>query len=93
MKKTPRKSEVKTNADRIRAMKDKELAEFLVNFKNTFGEEYEGEMSCLEWLKSDTKEFNEEECRSLNRIASYCDSECRFECNMKCPFEKENSSK
>lgn len=50
------KNKVKTNADRIRAMKDQELAEFLINFKNTFGEEYEGEMSCLAWLKSNNNE-------------------------------------
>lgn len=40
----------KTNADRIRSMSDEELAEFLITFKNTFGEEYEGEASCMEWL-------------------------------------------
>lgn len=40
-----------TNADKIRSMSDEELAEFLVNFKNTFGEEYEGVMSCLDWLR------------------------------------------
>ena len=45
-----------TNADRIRQMTDEELAEFLANFKNTFGEEYEGEMSCLEWLKDEVEE-------------------------------------
>lgn len=45
----------KTNADRIRSMSDEELAEFLVNFKNTYGDEYEGEMSCLDWLKSEVK--------------------------------------
>lgn len=44
-----------TNADRIRKMSDEELAEFLVGFKNTFGEEYEGEASCMEWLQSETK--------------------------------------
>lgn len=43
----------KTNADRIRNMSDEELAEFLVTFKNTFGEEYEGETSCMEWLQSE----------------------------------------
>lgn len=43
----------RTNADRIRSMSDEELAEFLVNFKNTYGDEYEGEMSCLDWLKSE----------------------------------------
>lgn len=41
-----------TNADRIRNMTDEELAVFLVNFNNTFGEEYEGEQSCLDWLQS-----------------------------------------
>lgn len=45
----------KTNADRIRNMSDEELAEFLVGFKNTFGEEYEGEASCMEWLQSEAE--------------------------------------
>ena len=44
-----------TNADRIRNMSDKELAEFLITFKNTFGEEYEGEASCMDWLKSEAE--------------------------------------
>lgn len=43
----------KTQADKIMVMSDEELAQFLVNFKNTFGEEYEGKMSCLDWLKSE----------------------------------------
>lgn len=42
-----------TNADRIRNMSNEELAEFLTTFKNTFGEEYEGEASCIEWLQSE----------------------------------------
>nr|DAK01982.1 MAG TPA: hypothetical protein [Bacteriophage sp.] len=46
---------VTTNADRIRNMSDEELAEFLVGFKNTFGEEYEGEASCMEWLQSEAE--------------------------------------
>jgi hypothetical protein len=41
-----------TNADRIRNMSDEELAEFLITFKNTFGGEYEGEASCMDWLQS-----------------------------------------
>lgn len=41
------------NADRIRNMSDEELAEFLIAFKNTFGEEYEGQGSCLDWLQSE----------------------------------------
>lgn len=44
-----------TNADMIRNMSDEELAEFLVTFKNTFGEEYEGETSCMDWLQSEAE--------------------------------------
>lgn len=44
-----------TNADRIRNMSDEELAEFLITFKNTFGEEYEGEASCMDWLQSEVE--------------------------------------
>lgn len=44
-----------TNADRIRNMSDEELAEFLITFKNTFGEEYEGEASCMDWLQSEAR--------------------------------------
>lgn len=49
------KDDKQTNADRIRNMSDEELAEFLVGFKNTFGEEYEGEASCMEWLQSEAE--------------------------------------
>ena len=45
-----------TNADRIRSMSDEELAEFLVGFKNTFGEEYEGGASCMEWLRLEAEQ-------------------------------------
>jgi len=45
----------RTNADRIRNMSDEELAEFLITFKNAFGEEYEGEASCMDWLKSEAE--------------------------------------
>lgn len=44
-----------TNADRLRNMSDEELAEFLINFKDTFGEEYEGEASCMDWLQSEAE--------------------------------------
>ena len=47
------KSDKQTNADRIRNMSDEELAEFLITFKNTFGEEHEGEASCMVWLQSE----------------------------------------
>jgi hypothetical protein len=43
-----------TNADRIRSMTDKELAEFISNKARTFGEEYEGYMSALDWLQEAT---------------------------------------
>lgn len=46
----------KSNADRIRNMSDEELAKFLITFKNTFGEEYEGEASCMDWLQSEAEQ-------------------------------------
>lgn len=46
----------KTNADRIRSMTDEELAKFLTTFNNTFGEEYEGESSGLDWLSAESEE-------------------------------------
>ncbi len=36
-------------------MSDEKLAEFLIIFKNTFGEEYEGEVSCMNWLQSEAE--------------------------------------
>ena len=48
---------VETVADVIRSLSDEELANFLINFKNTFGEEYEGKMSCLDWLQSQTEDY------------------------------------
>lgn len=45
-----------TNADRIRSMTDEELAAFIINFENRFGEEYEGEQSCLSWLQKESEE-------------------------------------
>ena len=45
-----------TNADRIRNMSDEELAEFLITFKNAFVEEYEGEVSCMDWLQSEAEQ-------------------------------------
>ena len=44
-----------TNADRIRAMTDEELAEFISGKARTFGEEYEGYMSALDWLKEEAQ--------------------------------------
>lgn len=41
-----------TNADRIRAMSDAELAKWVTTTGRTFGEEYEGYMSLWDWLKS-----------------------------------------
>lgn len=45
-----------TNADRIRSMTDEELAEFISDKARTFGEEYEGYMSALDWLKQEVGE-------------------------------------
>lgn len=42
-----------TNADRIRAMTNEELAKFISGKARGFGEEYEGYMSALDWLKED----------------------------------------
>ena len=52
----PKPRKPKTNADRIRAMTDEELAEFISGKGRTFGEEYEGYMSALDWLKEEAKE-------------------------------------
>ncbi len=46
----------RTNADRIRSMTDEELAHFIINFDNLFGEEYEGEQSCLSWLQAESED-------------------------------------
>lgn len=45
-----------TKADEIRSMTDEELADFIINFDNRFGEEYEGEQSCLSWLQKESEE-------------------------------------
>lgn len=45
-----------TKADEIRSMTDEELADFIINFDNHFGEEYEGEQSCLSWLQKESEE-------------------------------------
>lgn len=45
-----------TNADRIRNLTDEELAILIINFDNTFGEEYEGEQSFLSWLQKEREE-------------------------------------
>ncbi len=42
-----------TNADRIRSMSDEELAKFISGKARTFGKEYEGYMSALDWLKEE----------------------------------------
>lgn len=48
-------SHKQTNADKIRSMTDEELADFIINFDNRFGEEYEGEQSCLAWLQKESE--------------------------------------
>ncbi len=49
----PQEEPKQTNADRIRTMTDEELAEFISGKARTFGEEYEGYMSALDWLKEE----------------------------------------
>lgn len=44
-----------TNADCIRGMNDEELAEFISGKARAFGEEYEGYMSALDWLKQEVE--------------------------------------
>lgn len=51
-------SHLPTNADRIRAMSDEELAEWATTVGRTFGEEYEGYMSALDWLKAPVEEVD-----------------------------------
>ena len=51
----PKRGEMK-NADKIRAMSDEELARWVVDEGRYFGEEYEGYMSCLDWLKEEVQE-------------------------------------
>ena len=50
-----------TNADRIRAMTDEELAEFISGKARTFGEEYEGYMSALDWLKQEVSDGSQKD--------------------------------
>ena len=45
-----------SNADRIRAMTDEELAKFISGKARTFGEEYEGYVSAFEWLQAESGE-------------------------------------
>lgn len=51
----PKRGEMK-NADKIRAMSDEELARWVVDEGRYFGKEYEGYMSCLDWLKEEVQE-------------------------------------
>lgn len=53
-KKCPDRKE--SNADRIRAMTDEELAKFISGKARGFGEEYEGYMSALDWLKEECEQ-------------------------------------
>lgn len=50
------KQHPQTNADLIRNMTDEELAKFISDKARTFGEEYEGYLSALDWLKSPVEE-------------------------------------
>ena len=45
-----------SNSDRIRRMTDEELAKFISGKARGFGEEYEGYMSALDWLKEECEQ-------------------------------------
>ena len=45
-----------THYEEIRAMSIEELAEFISGKARTFGEEYEGYMSALDWLKEEASD-------------------------------------
>ena len=45
-----------TWGDKIRSMADEKLAEFISGKARTFGEEYEGYMSALDWLKEEAND-------------------------------------
>lgn len=61
----------KTPADKIREMSNEELAKFLSNFKNNFGEEYKDEKSCLEWLNK-TSDVTAREEELINIVEELC---------------------
>lgn len=44
-----------THADQIRAMTDEELARWIINEGQKFGEEFEGYMSLLDWLRQEAE--------------------------------------
>ena len=45
-----------TTADLVREMTDEELAKFISGKARGFGEEYEGYMSALDWLKEECEQ-------------------------------------
>ena len=49
---------VKTNYDSVVSKTPEELAEFISGKARTFGEEYEGYMSALDWLKEEAENGN-----------------------------------
>lgn len=57
----------KTNGDVIRSLSDEELAAFISDKARTFGEEYEGYMSALDWLKQAVKDEKSNTQEYLNR--------------------------
>ena len=45
-----------SNSDRLRRMTDEELAKFISGKARGFGEEYEGYMNALDWLKEESED-------------------------------------
>ena len=48
--------QIKTNADKLRAIDDEELARWVIDEGQKFGEELEGYMSLLDWLRQEAEQ-------------------------------------
>ena len=82
---------IQTNADYIRSMSDEELAAYILNFKNTYGEEYEGESSFLDWLQKEKGNTGRLTVRSENSgMVWFKDTENNDMCLEPCEMSAHN---
>lgn len=82
---------IQTNADYIRSMSDEELAAYILNFKNTYGEEYEGESSFLDWLQEEKGNTGRLTVRSENSgMVWFKDTENNDMCLEPCEMSAHN---
>lgn len=82
---------IQTNADYIRSMSDEELAAYILNFKNTYGEEYEGESSFLDWLREEKENTGRLTVRSENSgMVWFKDTENNDMCLAPCEMSAHN---